>query len=357
MSTLDRYIARSFYRGFTLVVLVLVTLFSFAAFVQELNDVGTGDYGVFEAALYVILTIPRRFFDLAPVSGLLGALFSLGSLAAESELIAMRSIGASVSQIASSSLKAAVPVVLLMVLVAQWIGPKYEKEARSLRSAAISKGPALETSEGFWLKDGRNFVRIGTLLGGNIPTDLIVLELDSFGRLKRYLVAADAIFDDGEGWRLRQVSETRFTDIGNTYDQFDEMPWKSELSLAELSKVPLAPETLAPTVLIKEIRHRLARGLATERHALAFWYMVSRPISFLAMLLFAVPFVFSSLRDSSHGRRTVLGAVIGVLAYLLDQISGFAGLIFTVHPAFTALFPPVLIGCVALALLVRAERL
>ncbi len=355
MSTLDRYIAKSFYRGFTLVVLVLVTLFGFAAFVEELDHVGTGDYQLGDAIIYVLLTMPRRFFDLAPVSAMLGALFSLGSLAAESELIAMRSIGASVKSIALSSLKASIPVLLIMIVVAQWIGPKYEREARRLRATAIAKGEALETQDGFWLKDGNNFIRIGTLLGGDTPSDLIILEFSQTGRLNRHLTAKRAEISQAENWKLEEVQETKFNDMGSSHQTYATLQWNSGLQIAELSKIPLAPETLSPTDLIAEIQSRKKRGLATENHALALWYLASRPLAFLAMVLFAVPFVFSSLRDSSQGKRAVWGAILGVLAYLIDQISGFAGLILTIHPAWTAMAPPALIGVLAVILLLRTE--
>lgn len=355
MSTLDRYIARSFYRGFALVALVLMTLFSFAAFVQELDDVGKGDYQMADAALYVVLTLPRRFFEIAPISGMLGALFSLGALAAESELIAMRSIGASVRGIAISSLKAAIPALLLLLAIAQWVGPKYEREARNLRATALAKGQALETNDGFWIREQEQFIRIGSLLGGVRPSDLIIFEFDENSRLSRYLSADEAQYSKSGHWLLKNAKVTTFTDFGSDHDKFEELEWQSNLGLAELNRVPLAPETMAPTDLIEEISNRRARGLATENHTLALWYTLSRPLSFLAMLLFAVPFVFSTLRDSSQGRRTVMGAIIGVLAYFIDQISGFAGLIFQVHPALTALGPSVIVGVLAAILLVRSE--
>ncbi|MFT7616778.1 MAG: lipopolysaccharide export system permease protein [Planctomycetota bacterium] len=355
MSTLDRYIARSFYRGFFLVALVLMTLFSFAAFVQELDDVGKGDYRMVDAALYVVLTLPRRFFEIAPISGMLGALFSLSSLAAESELIAMRSIGASVKGIAASSLKAAIPALLLLLVIAQWLGPKYEREARNLRATAIAKGQALETNDGFWLREQEQFIRIGSLLGGSRPSDLIIFEFDANSRLHRYLTADEAEYAKSGMWILKNAQVTTFTDFGSDHDSHAALTWQSNLGQEELNRVPLAPETMAPTDLIAEIRNRRARGLATENHTLALWYTLSRPLSFLAMLLFAVPFVFSTLRDSSQGRRTVQGAIIGILAYFIDQISGFAGLIFQVHPALTALGPSVVVAILAMILLIKSE--
>ena len=90
MKTLDRYLSSSFFRGFFLVVLVLVSLFSFLELVTQLDDVGKGNFQPVDAFIFVGLTLPKRIIDMLPISALLGGIIGLGMLAERGELIAMR---------------------------------------------------------------------------------------------------------------------------------------------------------------------------------------------------------------------------------------------------------------------------
>ena len=56
MKILDRHIRMHLTQGFVLVLLVLVSVFSFLDFVEELDDINLGNYDVIDAIIFVILT-------------------------------------------------------------------------------------------------------------------------------------------------------------------------------------------------------------------------------------------------------------------------------------------------------------
>src|ERR1700739_460642 len=109
---LDRYIGLAALRSIFLVASGLTALFSLLEFVDQLHDVGQGNYRVADALIYVLLTGPSRLLRLVPVSMLLGTLFALGNMASDSELIAMQSAGMSRRQIAAAILKIGVPIAV-----------------------------------------------------------------------------------------------------------------------------------------------------------------------------------------------------------------------------------------------------
>ena len=90
MILLDRYIASSYLKGMVPVMLLLLTLFSFMAMAEELEEVGEGTFRLIDAFLVVLYTSPRRIVDLMPVTALLGGLMGLGAMANHQELIAAR---------------------------------------------------------------------------------------------------------------------------------------------------------------------------------------------------------------------------------------------------------------------------
>ena len=72
MKTLDRYITVNLLKGFVVVMLLLLAIFTFLDFVEELDDISQGKYEIADAFVYVMLTAPERALTLVPVAALLG---------------------------------------------------------------------------------------------------------------------------------------------------------------------------------------------------------------------------------------------------------------------------------------------
>ena len=71
MFILDRYIGIAVIGGTLLVLGVLMALFSFIAFLSELESVGQAGYGLFQAMQFVLMMTPRMAYQLLPLSALL----------------------------------------------------------------------------------------------------------------------------------------------------------------------------------------------------------------------------------------------------------------------------------------------
>jgi len=71
---IDRYIAKSVVTGCLLASFVILSIFVFVDFVAQLKEVGKGDYGSFQAVIYVLLGLPQRLYELSPSILLLGGI-------------------------------------------------------------------------------------------------------------------------------------------------------------------------------------------------------------------------------------------------------------------------------------------
>src|SRR5580692_12439571 len=99
MTRLERYIAITTLKALLLVSAGLTTLFGLLEFVNQLHDVGKGNYRLIDACIYVLLTAPARLLLLMPAAMLFACLFALGALASRTELTAMRAGGISPGRI------------------------------------------------------------------------------------------------------------------------------------------------------------------------------------------------------------------------------------------------------------------
>jgi lipopolysaccharide export system permease protein len=70
--------------------------------------------------------------------------------------------------------------------------------------------------------------------------------------------------------------------------------------------------------------------------------------------MIAIPFAFESPRRQSYGSQIMIGAAIGIVFSLSQQIADHLALLLALNPALSALAPSLLLMALALHLLCRA---
>ena len=102
MNQISRYLNKEFFINIAMIMLGLIALFSFFDFVQEINDLGKGGYGLIQVINYVILSMPGHVYEVIPLAVLIGSMYTVGELSQNSEFTIMRSSGLSIKKIAAS---------------------------------------------------------------------------------------------------------------------------------------------------------------------------------------------------------------------------------------------------------------
>ncbi|MFT5172397.1 MAG: lipopolysaccharide export system permease protein, partial [Gammaproteobacteria bacterium] len=213
MSRLDRYIAGHVIHGTMVWLVALVTLFSFISFVDDANNVGRGDYTTVMALEYMLLTVPRRAFELFPLAALIGALMGLGTLSSSSELTVIRSSGVSVRRICAAVMAGATVLIMVAVGVGELIAPSAEQYAQARRSVALTDALTLNTRSGFWIRDGNSFINIRRVSENHEMHDVNIYEFDAAQKLRVATHASKARHDDGK-WQLEGIEQSHLSDDG-----------------------------------------------------------------------------------------------------------------------------------------------
>lgn len=338
MRILDRYIGRSVGFSTLLVMGVLLTLFAFFAFMDEAGQIGKGNYGTWQAFQYVLLTIPRLAYQLFPICALLGTTLGLGMLASNSELIVMRAAGVSLSRIIISVMKVGLLFVVLTLLVGEGIAPAAERYAQTLRSVAMSDKLILRGQEGLWARDGNSFVNVRDILPGERLGNIFIFERDGSYRMKKMVRAESATFRNGH-WILQNVVSSDIGDPVVTSSRIAESPWETNLSPDLLSVVTVKPNTLSIVGLYQYVNYLNDNGLDADIYEQALWGKVVAPIITAVMVFLSVPFVFGPLRSVGIGHRILVGTLVGVGFYILNQMFAYMGVVFALNPILSALAP------------------
>lgn len=340
MKTLDWYLGRSILQTTGFALLVLVGISTLIKFIEQLKYVGRGTYDVTTAGLYTLYSIPGDVVTFFPMATLIGGLTGLGALASNSELVVMQAAGMSRFAIIRSVMKTALFMALCVMAMGEWGVPEAQKQAKELRTFAISGGNVFNARQGVWAKDGDVFLNIDNV--------------DESGRLdglKMYrfnkeldlieVTNAQSATSHSQGWMLKGVNQLSLGDVV-TSKQFDEQLYLSNLTPDKLGIVSLKAESLSFSGLIGYLDYLEKNDQDSSTYELALWRKLMQPVSIGVMLLVALSYIFGPLRSVTMGARIVMGVVTGIVFHLSDKIFGPIVLVYEL-PAFVgATFPSVI---------------
>lgn len=344
MSTIDRHIWLRVIRGYALVMAVLLSVFSLMAFVNELESVGRGTYTFREAFLNVLLTAPSRMVELAPATAVLGSIIGLGELASSHELIAMQALGNSPLRIGLSVTVTGVFLMMAVVGIQEWVAPPADQLAYTRRTEAIAKPETLHTKQGFWSRDGRQFIRVYQVLPGRILSNVEIYEFDDHDRLRLVTWAARADPRDSHRWMLIDVVQRMVKEEGATANRRGSLPWAGALTPAQVELLVLPVEILSRSTLSQYIAFLKKTGQDVAHLEIRLWQVLTMPLSTLMMVLVAIPFVLGPLRTATAGKRILHGSLIGAAYHLGSHAIAHLGAIWHLNAPLAVLSPLAVLG-------------
>ena len=350
---LDAYIGKTLVKSTGLVLTVLVGLSSILKYVDQLRKVGKGSYDLLDAGLYVLYSMPRDLELFFPVAALLGALIGLGMLASNSELVVMQAAGWSKLSIVGAVMKTAIPLVIVMMAVGEWVVPVAEQTAKEMRTNALSGGSLITAKRGTWAKDGEDFVYIGHVISPSELHNVTQYHFGENGQLNTVAHYSEAIYQEGR-WLTSDVSKSRFFESEIQGETLSMAEWHSTLTPDKLSVVTVKPESLSIQGLSEYLDYLKDGKQETSRYELALWRKILQPFSVAVMMLLALSFIFGPLRNTSMGARIIMGVVAGFGFNMADQLFGPLAIVLAFPTFFAAALPSLIFTLIAIGLLKRA---
>lgn len=356
MKVFRRYLAGEVYFSSAMVMLAFLLLFAFFDLVAELDDVGRGGYTLLQGVLYVLLTLPGRVYELFPIAVLIGTLYALTLLARHSEITVLRTSGMSTGRLLWTLVAVGSVFVVLTFLVGEFVAPPAERAAQQLRLSATSSVVAQEFRSGLWVKDGRRFVNVRTVLPDTSLRGVRIYEFDHRWELRAISEAQEGEFQAPDSWKMRAVVETRFLEDRTEVRRYPELVWRSELNPDILSVLLVRPERMTLGNLMAYIRHLDENQQTTERYEIALWKKLIYPIASLVMMALAVPFAYMHERAGGVSLKVFTGIMIGVGFHMLNGLFSSLGVINKWPPFFSAITPSLIFLFAAGSMLWWVER-
>ena len=355
MNTLDRYLYRTVLVYTLMAMAVLLALGALVLFISEQGDIGVGSYTAGDAFLYTLLNLPQTAFELLPIGALIGALMGLGHLAAGSELVVTRASGVSVWRVAWPVGLAGVTLALIMFGIGEYAAPSMAQFAKREKTTSKLADVSFAGLSSAWVKDGNRILRVQTGEVDRAFGGVSVFELDGPTRLRSIQRAARIDVADPGLWRMHNVATTRFSADRVEGDTASDVTLPSTVNPAFLGLAATDPQMLTLHGLASYIDHLRRNNLEPTVYEIGYWSRIARHFAVLVVALLALPFVFGPLRTTGAGTRTVIGALLGVVFFLIERTVENGGQLFSLNPALIGWLPTAVIGLCTLIAISRTR--
>ncbi len=379
MKTIRRYLWMEIASATLFVLFALLALFLFFDMVAQLDEIGQRGFRFRDALFYVALTLPSRTYELMPIAALIGTIYALSKLAANSEFTIMRVSGMSTRRLMNSVIGIGLMIVTLTYVLGEFISPPAEQLAQKARLQATGSSVSVrEFRSGVWVRDvvrqpgggvtAFRFINVRQVAPDGNTRDWRVFEFDRDYKLGSIMTAETGRYEPGSGWTLFNVVETRLPGpvAAATVPQMkaartevvriEQLAWQSELKPDIFGVMIVQPERMAGWDLAQYIQHLADNRQQTERYEIAFWSKLFYPWAALVMMVLALPFAFLHVRSGGVSFKIFAGVMIGVAFYGLNKLFAHLGLLNTWPPIIVAALPSLVVLATAMSALYWLER-
>ncbi|HWU77031.1 MAG TPA: LPS export ABC transporter permease LptG [Rhodanobacter sp.] len=349
----DRLVAMSVLGSLLMVWLVLTGFDAVTQFLRQLGHVGKHGYTLSNAVVYVLVTFPRRAYEMFGNAALIGGLLGLGGLAGTGELTALRAAGMSRLRIAGSAVGVVAVLIVGVVILGETAAPWGDQQAQAMQLRAKGGSLGMGTDSGLWARDGNDIINArGTTLQQHDGlstvqlSDVRVFTFRADGQLSRFRWARTAVHD-GHQWVLHDVRNTTLDEQGTHSSTSASEPWQSSLNPQVLAQSVVQPQYLSMRDLRRNMRYLEGNGQSAGSYAVAFWGRALYPLNVLVLVLCAMPFAFGTLRSGGLGKRMFIGMLLAIGWYFLQQAMVNFGTVYGMPPWLANLLPATLLACAA----------
>jgi lipopolysaccharide export system permease protein len=133
--------------------------------------------------------------------------------------------------------------------------------------------------------------------------------------------AREGVIQNSKRWVLHDVRQQIILENKTFTKHFAQLPWDSPFTPEQITQIMLPVEMLSPSELYGYVQYLKRAGLAAERPELTLWQSISMPLSTLAMVILAIPYVLGPIRQVSAGKRMLHGGLIGATFHAGSQLT------------------------------------
>ncbi|CCG19790.1 putative membrane protein [Taylorella asinigenitalis 14/45] len=373
MKSAIKLLSKEIYKTCALVILVLLGLFTFFETIEEfdkLNEIYT---------LWVMLALqafqlPTRLYDILPIGLLIGAVVALANLAQRNELVILRVSGLSSRKLLLMLWWITVPIVIFATLLSEVITPWADQRVSAINMAVLGK-KSNQLDSGYWFrepstKDTYRVINLQNLIDNKTVEGIKVYEYSIVdNQFKRLLIAEKGelankelklfkVIQTDSLINMDKVLNTEHDPVikGSNSQKMDMVSLPTSLTESRLLASELKPDRMSTLKLLDYLDYLEENNLEKNRHVVALWRKLSYPFALIVMITLATPLGFVQNRKGGVGAKIFIGILIGIVFFMVNQLSLNMGMLSNLPPWITALLPNIIAMVLAMGALYLIER-
>ncbi len=357
MKIRDRYITKTLLNYTLVVLLVWLSIYSFFNFLEELNSIGKADYTTLEAIKYILLQMPELAYKQASPVILLGCVLGMGYLATTNQLVVLRVSGNSILKLTAITIKIALTFIIVILAFGEFFVPLASEEGEKGRAKALGQSFALQSREGFWIREGVNYINAINNIDSSSFTDVTIYQVSPSNKIETIITSESADFDGSTTLAMKNANIISINEINNSIEitskkrnNYNKIVSFDQDLIESLKK---EPKELTTRKIYKHIQFLDDNKQASSIYKVELYKRLIKPVTLVAMILLAMLFIFGSNRDVSLGRKIFFGITLGLSFEMLSRVSGALSLSFSLSPLMSTVLPTLVIIVLAIVLLSR----
>ncbi len=328
----------------------LIILYVVIDFFENIDKFLKG-FSPIKVFLYYFFQTPYLTVLLLPVASLLSPFFTIGRMARDFELIALKTGGINLKKFFLPLLGFGIILSLISFIINETIKPVSMRKSMSIKYREIEKRPApweriFETDFNFIEKksDLERFFHFGIIDSRRKEgEDIYITEMEK-GKTKRFIYARRGEFKS-EGWNLYDGILYEYSLDGETILNFENFKEKefSEMKVSPLEMLSLRKSLEEMNVFeIKKLLNTLRNaGLDYKKEEVEFFVHFSFPFSVFITLIFSISL---ATRTRQKGKAFVLtlATLLSFIYWGMLEISRAMGYAYMLSPFLSAWLPNIL---------------
>lgn len=300
MSTsFDRYLGREFLRILGITLAGFIVIYLLVDIFDNIDTYIDRDARVDRVIAYYVYLCPYIVILMLPTATLLASMLSVGSLAKNNELVAMKTSGVSLYRLLAPLWVIGAFLSLLVVVGGGWVLPETSAAARRIKRLEIERRPVLggEPERNIVYQSDDLMYMIAVLYPDRGVAEGMSVLAEREGGVAWRVDATRAHFLDG-GWTLGPGRLRVFSPEREHMASFAvARPASMHVSPAELVRKPRAPEEMGVVELRRVIRTLRRSGLSAAKQEVELHLRFSFPLANLLMVLIGAPLASAPRRS------------------------------------------------------------
>lgn len=346
MRILDRYIVRECVKVLGLCLVVFIGIYIIVDLFEKLSRFLEARVSAGLIVRYYIFLVPKIFTEVLPVAVLLACLLSLGGLARNNEVLAMKMGQTGALRIALPCIGVGLAASLLAWATVEYVAPPASERALNIERTQVRRLPAyrITRDSDIWYRaqDDR-FVHISLIEAqSGIIQGISIFELSPDFDLLRRIDARDARFGP-QGWTVHDGYQLELDKNPIRITPFEELTLSLKERPEEFARVARSPEEMNYAQLRAYIDRLVKSGVSAARYKVDLHAKVATALVALVMAILGVSF---GLRTGRSGVMLWVGICIpmGFLYYMLLVLGFSLGRGGALPPLVAAWLPNLVFG-------------